>query len=275
MTTRTRSPFAVKTFSESAVMIEERIWGSVPAEFVKLRPDRNRWALVRHEIERYLDGAWFFADIGSLQSARRLTGRGQLRAYRLPNGEGVLVRQYRHGGVLRRLTGELFFTWPPRPFQELRLTEEARRRGVRTLDLLGAWVDRVWGPFYRGWLMSRELEGACDLWAAVQSGLYTGESKRALLEAVAATLREMHGRGVYHSDLNLKNILVRPEGGQIRSYVIDFDKAQIFPHAVPPSRAAGNLRRLLRSVSKLDPDGRWVPQADWDLLVRCYQDAEG
>lgn len=256
-------------------MIEERIWGSVPAGFVKLCPDRNRRALVRHEIERYLDGPRFFGEIGSLQSVRPLTGRGQLRACRLGNGEAVLVRQYRHGGVLRRVTGELFVTWPPRPFQELRLTEEARRRGVRTPDLLGAWVDRVWGPFYRGWLMSRELEGACDLWAAVQSGLYTGESKRELLESVAATLREMHGRGVYHIDLNLKNILVRPEGDRIRIYVIDFDKARLFPHAVPPARAAGNLRRLLRSVSRLDPDGRWVPQADRDLLVRCYRNAEG
>ena len=38
----------------------------------------------------------------------------------------------------------------------------------------------------------------------------------------------MHREGVYHADLNLKNILLRVENGAAVSYIIDYDKARLF-----------------------------------------------
>lgn len=84
----------------------------------------------------------------------------------------------------------------------------------------------------------------------------------------------MHRRGVYHGDLNLKNILVRQETDEIKSYIIDFDKASLYLGAVPANKAEKNLRRLYRSACKLDPQKRWFPQKDWDLLLRLYAEAE-
>lgn len=201
-------------------------------------------------------------------------GRGRLRSLHLPSGETVLLRAYHHGGIFRHLSGEFFFTWPPRPFVELAVTEEARRRGVPTLEILGAWIERVGGPVYRGGLMSRELKGARDLWAVLQSGLCQGEEGEALLRAAAESVRAMHRRGVYHGDLNLKNILVRQEGEKIAGYVIDFDRARLFAGEVPGRAARKNLRRLLRSICKLDPDRRFFSRAGWELFLRSYQGAE-
>ncbi len=201
-------------------------------------------------------------------------GRDRLRSLRLENGDRLLIRSYRHGGLLRHVTGDFFFTWPPRPFRELVVTEEARRRGIETPEIFGAGIERVWGPFYRGWLATRELEGGRDLWAALQSGLFGGADRGSWLRAVARSLKQMHRQGLYHGDLNLKNILIqRGESGDFLSYIIDLDQATLFLGEVPPEKAQKNLKRLLQSARKLDPEKRFLSQRDWDLLMHFYREA--
>lgn len=230
-------------------------------------------ALVRKGLEPYFDFEKFARREERAKEASPFYGRERLLFFHLENGETALVRAYRHGGMLRHLTGELFFTWPPRPFKELFLTEEARRRGVPTLEIFAAWVERSWGPFYRGWLFTRELKDAKDLWSALQGKSDGGWDRNLLLKAVAQAIRQMHRQGIYHRDLNLKNILVKQEGGGTRSYVIDFDKARLFPGEVPSGMARKNLNRLLRSACKLDPEGRFLSLEDRNLLIRFYREA--
>ena len=256
-------------------MVQEWVWGRTPPGFKRVSPDRMQMMMVREGLEPYLGLEKFMLERESGKEASPFHGREGLRFFHLDNGETALVRAYHHGGILRHLTGDFFFTWPPRPFRELAITEEVRRRGIPTLEIFGAWVARAWGPFYRGWLVTRELEGAHDLWAALQGGYYVGTAGRSLLQAVAQSLRKMHRQGVYHGDLNLKNILVRQETGEIRSYIIDFDKARLFAGEVPPEKAQRNLSRLLRSVCKLDPDRQNLSQEDWDLFVHFYREASG
>ncbi|MBI2360404.1 MAG: hypothetical protein HYV04_16135 [Deltaproteobacteria bacterium] len=178
-------------------MIGERAWGPVPPGFTGICPNPGQRIVVSARLASYIDGSRFFDEVSSAEAMSPFSGRGPIRAYRLENGETALIRAYHRGGLVRYLTRSFFFTWPPRPFKELALTEQARRRGVPTPEILGACVDRVWGPFYRGWLMSRELEGGQDLWAALHSEWYQGAERRSLLEAVASSLRTMHRRGVY------------------------------------------------------------------------------
>ena len=254
-------------------MIQEWVWGDVPAGFQRFSPNRRQMVLVRERLERCLDPAKFLAERDKAKEGSPFHGRGRLRFFHLDSGETALVRTYHHGGIFRHLTGDFFFTWPPRPFNEVAITAEVSRRGVPTLEVLGAWVEKVWGPFYRGWLVTRELEGARDLWAALQSEHYAGADGNPLLRAVAQSVRRMHDQGVCHRDLNLKNIMVRREGNQITSYIIDFDKAKLFSRQVPAGRAERNLRRLLQSVCKLDPDRRHFPPAAWDFFLAFYREA--
>jgi tRNA A-37 threonylcarbamoyl transferase component Bud32 len=253
-------------------MVQEWVWGDTPTGFKRVSSGQIQMMMVRESLEPYLTPEKFIEQRESGKEASYFHGRDRLRFLHLDNGDTALVRAYRHGGVLRRLTGDFFFTWPPRPFRELVLTEEVRRRGVPTVEIFAACVERIWGPFYRGWLITRELRGADDLWAALQSDLYVGTAGRSLLQAVAQSLRKLHRQGVYHGDLNLRNILVRREAEEIRSYIIDFDKAKLFPREVSPERARRNMSRLLRSVCKLDPQRRHLSEKDWELFIRFYQE---
>lgn len=255
-------------------MARNWLWGDLPKGFKRLHVDRTHIVVVREGVEAFLSPERLLAERERGKEQSPFHGRERLAVVRLENGVTALVRSYRHGGTLRHLTGGLFFTWPPRPFRELEMTEGARRRGLRTSEILAACVERVWGPFYRGWLVTRELEGARDLWAGIKDDdLFGAASRKSLLQVVARAVRQMHRQGVYHRDLNLRNILVRREGDKLRSYIIDFDKARFFRGEVPAAAAQRNLARLLRSVCKLDPQRRYLSRTDWDNFIRFYHDA--
>jgi hypothetical protein len=250
---------------------DERIWGATLAGFERIVDAQGNKLLVRQDLK----------DILSIAVCRQagdggagFHGRERLKSLRLKSGETALIRPYRHGGFFRHVTGAFFLAQPPRPFRELTITEELRRRGFPTVEVYGACIEPVWGPVYRGWIVTRELEGAQDLWAALRSGWVVGVGMEKILRAVARALRALHRQGVYHRDLNLKNILLRQESDGVKGYIIDFDKAMLMLGPVPAALAKKNLARLLRSARKLDPEQRYLTSADWQMFVDCYDNGE-
>jgi tRNA A-37 threonylcarbamoyl transferase component Bud32 len=248
---------------------DNTIWGAIPEGFQKLTdPQGNRLA-VRADRQREILFSTCL-DIESYGAAAGFYGRGDLRSVPLADGTTALFRRYNHGGMLRSITGNWFFSWPPRPFRELTITEELRRRGFPTVEVYAACVGKIAGPFYRGWLVTRQLEGAHDLWAALHSGFCQNVGIESVLKAVAAVVRRMHREGVYHRDLNLKNILVRSTAAGVESHVIDFDKAILILGQVPAPLVQKNLARLLRSIGKLDPQRQHFSPAAWDGFLEYY-----
>lgn len=248
------------------------LWGEVPAGFKTIRNGHGRMLLVRGDMEADLAVERLTRE-ESPDTAGRLEGRGALGVLRLADGGEALVRRYRHGGALRALTGDCFFTWPPRPFRELALTHEARRRGVPAAEPLAALVETFAGPFYRGWLVTRRLADARDFWAVAQTENFAAE-KASWLRAAARAVRAMHRCGIDHRDLNLKNILLRREADGALAYIIDFDKSRLFSGPVPPERTERNLARLQRSILKLDPVRRFITAPDWEFFLTAYREAE-
>ena len=247
-------------------------WGAVPVGFSKIADDRGNRLIVRQDRQNVIDLS-VCADTIGIQNDIRYEGRGPLRVIRLTDGDTALIRAYRHGGLFRHLTRDCFFSWPPRPFRELSITEELRRRGIRTVEVYGACVSRVCGPVYRGWLVTRELRDAQDLWAALRSDFVQRAGLTATLRALAITLRALHREGVDHGDLNLKNLLVRLEPEGVAGYVIDFDKARLLLGKLPPALVKKNLSRLLRSVRKLDPERKYFSVSAWENFLSFYHEA--
>jgi|SRR5215475_11940632 len=246
-------------------------WGALPDGYTRLTDGNGNRMIVQQAREREIDFSVCLRDEGESKDFH-YQGRGTLRKFQLSDGETALVRRYRHGGTFRGVTGDWFFTWPPRPFRELVITEELRRRGLRTVEVYAACVSRGLGPFYRGCLVTREVRDAADLWSALQSGLAERLGLQATLRAVADSLRAMHREGVYHRDLNLKNILLRQETTGLVSYIIDFDKASLFLGKLPTELVKRNLDRLLRSVRKLDPERRYFSTSAWEDFLNLYHE---
>ena len=243
---------------------------TIPAGFEKLVPAPGLTVWAAHGVDA---GPLVSRALDPSAAPARHFGRAGLQAVALADRGHALVRSCQHGGLLRHLTRDWFVSRPPRPFVELAVTAAARQRGLAAPEVLAALVARGFGPWYRGWLVTRELEGARDLWAALRENLAGGE-KEAVLRGVGRALRLMHACGIDHADLNLRNILVVRGKPCPEIYIIDFDKARLFQGPVPAAGAQRNLRRLLRSVNKLDGERVRVRPEDWTCLMDAYRSGD-
>ncbi len=249
------------------MLSENRLWGAIPDGFTKVTDSGGASLVVRQDRLGEIEISICRAD----PTAR--TAAATMDAVRFglsvcETGKPRLFVIIDMADFSARLRALRFFTWPPRPFRELAITEELRRRGLRTVEVYAAGVQRLGGPFYRGCLVTRELRDAMDLWAALRDGSVGPQRLRAILKATADSISHMHREGVYHSDLNLKNILIRKNADCAEGYVIDFDKAKLFLGKLPPLLAKKNLDRLLRSALKLDPERRYLSSAVLDRVFR-------
>jgi len=112
------------------------------------------------------------------------------------------------------------------------------------------------GPcVYKGDLMTREITGSEDLDRYL--GALRGEDERRLsrrkdvVRSVALLVQGMHRVGLYHADLNLKNIVIRLGERSVTSYVIDLDRARV----IQPLRSRLRIRNLVRLYRSLDKKG--------------------
>ncbi|MGE0826596.1 MAG: lipopolysaccharide kinase InaA family protein [Candidatus Binatia bacterium] len=206
----------------------------------------------------------------NLPSVSITGGRGDIRCVPIGENDAIIIRRYRRGGFMRHFLHDLYWDRPLRPFTELYCTEEARRRGVPTVEVLAAQVEWASCGFYRGRLLTREATEFHNLWVWLQRAP-SGESRRQTLAIVARTIARMHNAGIAHADLNPTNILVRPEGEPPQALVIDLDCARLFATPVPSYVREANLRRLQRFFNKYDVLGEWLSPTEWADFRRVYE----
>jgi tRNA A-37 threonylcarbamoyl transferase component Bud32 len=187
-------------------------------------------------------------------------GRGRPVRVPLADGTAGVLRRYRHGGLLRGLTGRRFLG-APRPLRELLATARAEAGGAAVPRVLAA-LFRPAGPLlHEGFLLTREVTDATDLAEWLRAGKPAGPA----LRAAGLSARRLHGAGVWHADLHVKNVLVRAGDAMI----IDLDRARILD-PVPHDMRMANLFRFDRSLVKLARRGPVVRFADRLRFFKAY-----
>lgn len=190
------------------------------------------------------------------EGVHRMEGRGEVWDVPAPGAHGRwIVRRYRRGGALAGVLGESYpRSGTPRPLAEIAATEGARRRGVSAPRVIAGAMYPAGPLFYRADLVTEKVEGARDVAAIVfgRGGFGAAPHERgapgereAALRAAAVMARRLGRAGVWHRDLNLKNVLVR--GGD--AWVLDLDRARLLDGA-SEAATASMLRRLRRSLEK-------------------------
>jgi hypothetical protein len=186
----------------------------------------------------------------SRDSAHYLNGRTPHPSIPLKEGKRMVVREYSHGGLLRAITGNFYFSGA-RSFRELAVTEEIRSCGIPTIEPIGA-IHQVTGfpPLYRAYLLTLEVPGALN---AIQYIEKIGKNpnqerllhKRKMIVNSSLLIRQFHQSGFFHQDLQLKNILVAGDW----LLLIDFDRSYR-KSTLSARERMRNLLRLNRSVEK-------------------------
>lgn len=199
---------------------------------------------------------------GDIES--RADGRGSAWFIRLGEDRAVL-RHYYRGGLVAKISRDSF-VWSgverSRAFLEYRLLGWMQQAGLSVPQPLGALVVRK-GCFYSCDLMTRTLPDTCTLADSLSRESLPGT----VWQGLGAVIRQMHDLGVWHADLNARNILLDPKGGVS---LIDFDRCR---RREGEGWKTGNLQRLRRSLDKLMALGQisHCTAADWQLLLRGYQ----
>jgi 3-deoxy-D-manno-octulosonic acid kinase len=193
------------------------------------------------------------AGLGNRRSALPLTAAG------LPP---MFARRSRRGGMMRFVSAEIYAGLAPRPLHELAITAIARRRGLPVVDPLGAAVEWLAPGLYRGWFLSRALEGA-TLWQFLLDNT-DSRSRRAALEQARGAIDRLHEGGLYHADLNFHNLFVSAAPPAVTA--LDLDKARLYPHPLPPALRRANFARLTRSARKLTTAGAALTPAERTIL---------
>jgi 3-deoxy-D-manno-octulosonic acid kinase len=233
-----------------------------------LRRGRVRAAVredLREALERWLLSTPFAAPPGS---AGVPGGRGGACRLALPDGRHAVLRRYLRGGVLARVVHETYVGLLARPFRELAVTVEARRRGVPAPEVLAARVEgRV---VYHGAIVTAEIPGSVTLLEALRAA-GDGTRRRALAAGAGRVVAAMHRAGIWHADLNLTNLLASAGGGELT--IVDFDRARVTRAPLATRARRGNLARLARSLRKVDPEGRLAAADDIAAFHAAYATA--
>jgi hypothetical protein len=162
-------------------------------------------------------------------------------------------RHNRRGGLMARLSDDVYLGFRPRPWRELEISLRARERGVAIAEPLAAAVAGRVPGLYRGWFVTRALAGV-TLWEFLGQEADPQRRAQALLSARRA-IEQAHQAGLFHADLNLQNLVVEERGEEFACTLLDLDKARLYEPPLGSSRQAAVWRRVARSARKLQQAG--------------------
>lgn len=201
------------------------------------------------------------------QDTHYLSGRTPHPSIPIENGKRMVLRQYSHGGLLRAFTRN-FYLFGSRSFQELSLTEEIRSCGIPTTQPICAIHKPLLPSLYQAYLLSLEVPHSLNLIQYFQGiGPHPSSEilsrKRKIIRSTGLLFRKFHEAGFFHSDLQLKNILVA--GDEL--LLIDFDRSYRKQNLSTRERMK-NLLRFNRSAEKWRRPGLPITRMDcWRFFL--------
>jgi hypothetical protein len=176
----------------------------------------------------------------------------------------MFARRYRRGGLMRFLVSELYAGTAPRPLHELMITATAHRRGLPVVEPMGAIVETAGPCLYRGWFLTRALEGT-TLWALLLSAAASDLRHESIAQA-RISIDRLHEGGLFHADLNFHNLFVCTAEHPVRVVVLDLDKARLYPQPLPARLRRANFSRLARSAQRLAAAGAILSRNEREIV---------
>jgi len=211
--------------------------------------------------ERVFDDQWLASQGYIINSPS--AGRGASLFLKIDRIDLVL-RHYRRGGMVRNFSQKSYI-WQglqkTRAWQEFDVLCTLEKKGLPAPRPYACQVKRS-GLIYNATLITHYLNGV-----TLAERICTASLTSDQWFAIGQCISRFHAAGVNHADLNAHNILFDDSG---HVSVIDFDRASIDP-AAPKSRFDNNLKRLQRSLNKIDSSGpASYDEKCWDALVQGY-----
>ena len=196
-------------------------------------------------------------------------GRGSAWFIDAPFGAVVLRNYFRGGWVAKVSRDRYFFTGieSSRPFREFRILSELYELGLPVPRPVAALCEHH-GVLSTGALITARIPAVQTLADLLPLNHADSDMNTGVWGLIGQCIRRFHDAGVWHADLNARNILL---DDHLNVFLIDFDRARFIKGGVV--NGEGNLNRLNRSLRKLWPSTDIdTLQAAWILLEAGYHD---
>ena len=178
----------------------------------------------------------------------------------------VVVRQYRHGGFWRFLSGARFFS-PKRFLLELKTHQLAAAIGIPVPEAVAVIVvKKEQQPvFVNGYFVTFRLPESRTLPDFLRSA--ASRTRLHIFFKLGKFLRILHDNGIFYTDMHVKNVLVNSSG---EPCLIDFDKSRNFEKPLSERLRRINLQRFLRSLEKYSSRGGRLIDSDRAAFLLAY-----
>jgi len=192
-------------------------------------------------------------------------GRGAAYFLQANADESWVLRHYRRGGWVARFNDDKYL-WTgasrSRPVREARLLAALYGRGLAVPCPVAARAVRYRGFWYTADLVTVAIKESVPLADHLQQQPLPTPG----WEALGASIAELHRTGVWHADLNARNVLVTARN---RFYLIDFDRARFRGDG---AWRQANLDRFKRSLEKFLARSSvfYFTDEDWAALNSGY-----
>lgn len=214
---------------------------------------------------RIFDPAWL-----RTKDLHQGTSRGRSHAHFFElSGQEMVLRHFRRGGLMGKLNSRFY-----------RRVSKAQSRSFREFELL-QWMQSVnlpvprpiaalttfHGPVYQAAIITERIATGRPFDEALQAGAVS----RPVWNKIGKAISKLHAAGVFHADLNCRNILLDQKD---HVFFIDFDKCD---RRKPGPWKARNLDRLKRSLEKERRKQKGVEwhDDDWLRLISVYEEQNG
>lgn len=193
-------------------------------------------------------------------------GRGTVCVFH-HEGLDLALRHYSRGGWISRLNRDRYL-WTglesTRAWREWHLLSTLHEQGLPVPRPVAGRVLRQ-GPFYSADLVTEYLKDTSTLADLLMLQPLT----ETVWRRIGAVVRQFHEKGVFHSDLNARNILLDTN---YVVFLIDFDKCR--QGHLNADQRNRNLERLQRSLQKLKKsnDPFHFNTIAWHWLCQGYQE---
>jgi tRNA A-37 threonylcarbamoyl transferase component Bud32 len=180
-------------------------------------------------------------------------------------GHDLVLRHYRRGGAVGRILHDRYLRRPAadsRAMREFALLSWMRDRSLPVPRPCAArFTPR--GIWYAADILTLRIPDSRTLAEVLSQGPLSQTD----WAGIGTTIAGFHAQGVFHSDLNCRNILIDAERAV---WLIDFDKCRLRSDGAWKARNLDRLHRSLAKEKTTQPGLAWTPQ-DWQHLLDGYR----
>lgn len=193
-------------------------------------------------------------------------GRGGIKIISL-EGRNLVSRQYLHGGLLRLLTGDRFFS-EKRCTKEAEITQHLRGKSFPVVTLFATVTEKRFTT-YRLNLLTIFEEGSVSMVDYLKTA--TNRDRMNIIGGFIHLFCRLQTIGVYHPDLHIDNVLVTSAQ---KLLFLDFDRAE--KRTLTRKDREFMLWRLMRHIGKMEQMGRLkLDNKEKEHFLKTYTRASG